>query len=71
MEYKLLRLDEVLDRTGYSKSWTYKLIDKGEFPKQVKNSIRGTYNHALYLEGRREMMQWYADYIDELRSKKK
>ncbi|MFT2598271.1 integrase, partial [Escherichia coli] len=26
--------------------------------------IRGTYNHALYLEGRREMMQWYADYIN-------
>ena len=31
-----------------------------------KNSIRGTYNHALYLDGRREMMQWYADYIDSL-----
>ncbi|EFH9757588.1 integrase, partial [Escherichia coli] len=24
------------------------------------------YNHAQYLDGRREMMQWYADYIDEL-----
>ncbi|EHE8612567.1 TPA_asm: hypothetical protein G4D26_003099 [Salmonella enterica subsp. enterica serovar 4,[5],12:b:-] len=21
-------------------------------------------NHALYLDNRREMMQWYADYID-------
>lgn len=31
-----------------------------------KNSIRGTYNHAQYLEGRREMMQWYADYLDSL-----
>ncbi len=31
-----------------------------------KNSIRGTYNHAQYLDGRREMMQWYADYIDQL-----
>ncbi|EIW3558323.1 hypothetical protein MC119_003967 [Salmonella enterica] len=31
-----------------------------------KNAIRGTYNHALYLEGRREMMQWYADYIDKI-----
>lgn len=28
-----------------------------------KNNIRGTYNHAMYLEGRREMMQWYADFI--------
>lgn len=31
-----------------------------------KNSIRGTYNHAQYLDGRREMMLWYADYVDEL-----
>lgn len=34
-----------------------------------KNSIRGTYNHALYLDGRSEMMQWYADYIDSLSSR--
>ena len=25
-----------------------------------KNSIRGTYNHALYIQKRREMLQWYA-----------
>ena len=30
-----------------------------------KNSIRGTYNHAQYLEGRREMMQWYGDFIGQ------
>ncbi len=35
-----------------------------------KNSIRGgTYNHAHYLDGRRKMMQWYADYIDSLMGK--
>jgi integrase len=28
-----------------------------------KNAIRGTYNHAQYLEGRREMMQWYGNYL--------
>ncbi len=28
-----------------------------------KNAIRGTYNHAQYLEKRREMLQWYADFI--------
>lgn len=33
-----------------------------------KNAIRGTYNHAHYLEGRREMMQWYEDHIDGLAS---
>lgn len=30
-----------------------------------KNSIRGTYNHALYLDDRRVMMQWYADFVDK------
>lgn len=29
-----------------------------------KNAIRGTYNHALYLNDRRIMMQWYADMLD-------
>jgi len=33
-----------------------------------KNKVRGVYNHALYLEERRDMMQWYSDYLDELRS---
>ena len=35
-----------------------------------KNSIRGTYNHALYLDDRRVMMQWYADFIDKHRATK-
>ncbi|MDO8234451.1 site-specific integrase [Citrobacter werkmanii] len=28
-----------------------------------KNTIRGTYNRAQYIDRRREMMQWYADHI--------
>lgn len=32
-----------------------------QFAHVDKNTIRGTYNHAQYLDGRREMMQWYAD----------
>ena len=28
-------------------------------------SVRGIYNHAQYLDKRREMMQWWADWIDE------
>jgi len=28
--------------------------------------MRGTYDHAQYLEHRRAMMQWYADYLDLL-----
>ncbi len=27
-----------------------------------KNSIRGTYNHAQYIEPRKVMMQWYAQF---------
>ena len=33
-----------------------------------KNTIRGTYNHAQYLDQRREMMQAYADYLDQLKA---
>ncbi|MGH1449939.1 MAG: tyrosine-type recombinase/integrase [Pseudomonadaceae bacterium] len=28
--------------------------------------VAGVYNKAVYLEQRREMMQWYADYLDKL-----
>jgi len=31
-----------------------------------KNAIRGTYNHAHYLEERREMMQWYGDNLESM-----
>lgn len=34
-----------------------------------KNKVRGAYNHAEYLESRRAMVQWYADYLDNLRAK--
>ena len=30
------------------------------------NKVRGAYNHAEYLPERREMMQWWADYLDEV-----
>ncbi|MBA1739844.1 integrase, partial [Escherichia coli] len=28
-----------------------------------KNSIRGTYNHAQYIENRKIMLQWYSDFL--------
>ena len=31
-----------------------------------KNSSRGTYDNAQYLEARREMMQWYGDFTSNL-----
>ena len=32
-----------------------------------KNTVRGIYNRALYIDERRKMMQWWADYLDGLR----
>ena len=32
-----------------------------------KNLVRAAYNHSDYLEERRELMQWYADYLDSVR----
>lgn len=29
-----------------------------------KNTIRATYNNALYLDKRREMLEWWAEYVE-------
>ena len=31
------------------------------------NSVRAAYNYADYLEERKRMMQWWADYLDDLK----
>ena len=33
-----------------------------------RNNVRAAYNYAEYLPDRRNMMQWWADYLDELKS---
>ena len=53
----------ILHEKGFNTAWI-----ELQLAHVDKNSIRGTYNHAQYLDGRREMMQWYADYIDSLES---
>jgi len=35
-----------------------------------RNAVRAAYNHAQYLPERRTMMQWWADYLDEVAAKK-
>jgi integrase len=32
-----------------------------------RNKVRAAYNHAQYLSERREMMQWWSDYVDRAR----
>jgi integrase len=34
-----------------------------------RNTVRAAYNHAQYLPERRRMMQWWADYLDEVSAK--
>lgn len=54
-------MSTILHEQGFNSAWI-----ETQLAHVDKNAIRGTYNHAQYLDGRREMMQWYADYIDSL-----
>ncbi|WP_370553652.1 tyrosine-type recombinase/integrase [Edwardsiella tarda] len=51
-------MSTILHEEGFNTAWI-----ETQLAHVDKNAIRGTYNHAQYLDGRREMMQWYADYI--------
>ncbi|QHP81555.1 DUF4102 domain-containing protein [Pectobacterium odoriferum] len=54
-------MSTILHEQGYNTAWI-----ETQLAHVDKNAIRGTYNHAQYLDGRREMLQWYADYMDSL-----
>lgn len=54
-------MSTILHEQGYNTAWI-----ETQLAHVDKNSIRGTYNHAQYIDGRREMLQWYADYMGEL-----
>lgn len=59
---KLVRLSEVLTRTGYSKAWIYKLIAQGRFPQSVKLGPRS----IAFVES--EIDEWIDQRIAESRS---
>ncbi|EKN5154061.1 TPA: tyrosine-type recombinase/integrase [Yersinia enterocolitica] len=54
-------MSTILHEQGYNSAWI-----ETQLAHVDKNSIRGTYNHAQYLDGRQEMLQWYSDYMDSL-----
>ncbi|WP_369064245.1 tyrosine-type recombinase/integrase [Enterobacter sp. MALB-1] len=54
-------MSTVLHEQGFNSAWI-----EAQLAHSDRNTIRGTYNHAQYIDGRREMLQWYADYLDEL-----
>ncbi|HBW7832324.1 TPA: tyrosine-type recombinase/integrase [Klebsiella pneumoniae] len=56
-------MSTILHEEGFDSAWI-----ETQLAHVDKNAIRGAYNHAQYLDGRKEMMQWYADYLFSLHS---
>lgn len=58
---KLLKIAQVIERTGLSKAELYKRITAGTFPKQIKLSYRST----VWVES--EVQSWITDTIASAR----
>ncbi|WP_233963602.1 helix-turn-helix transcriptional regulator [Pectobacterium versatile] len=58
---RLIRLPEVLLRTGYGKAWIYRLISEERFPTQIKIGSRS----IAFIES--EIDDWIQATIDETR----
>ena len=54
----------ILNEKGFSPDVIEKQLAHSE-----RNKIRAAYNHAEYLSERKKMMQFWADYLDEIREK--
>jgi integrase len=52
----------LLNENGFNRDWIERQLAHVE-----GNGVRAAYNYAEWLPERREMMQWWADYLDELR----
>ncbi|WP_313114072.1 phage integrase central domain-containing protein [Pseudescherichia sp.] len=51
-------MSTILHEQGFNSAWI-----ELQLAHVDQNTIRGTYNRAQYIDGRREMMQWYANHI--------
>lgn len=60
---RLIRLPEVLERTGYGKAWIYRLINEGRFPAPVKIGVRA----IAFIES--EIDDWIQSVIETSRIK--
>ncbi|ENW4921158.1 helix-turn-helix transcriptional regulator [Salmonella enterica] len=58
----LIRLPEVLKRTGFGKAWSYRLISEGRFPAPVKIGTRA----VAFVES--EIDEWIETVISSSRS---
>jgi prophage regulatory protein len=59
---KLIRLSAVINKTGYSKSWIYKLIRNKQFPQPIKIGSRA----VAFIEG--EVDEWIEMLISKSRN---
>jgi len=59
---KLIRLSAVINKTGYSKSWIYKLIRNKQFPQPIKIGSRA----VAFIEG--EIDEWIEVLISKSRN---
>lgn len=53
-------LSTALNELGYPKDWI-----EAQLSHSDKDKVRATYNHAMYVEQRRTMMQDWADKLDQ------
>ena len=53
----------ILNESG---KWNPDAIER-QLAHSEKNQVRAAYNRASYLEERKRMMQWYADYLEQLK----
>ena len=60
---RLIRLPEVLERTGYGKAWIYRLISESRFPAPVKIGVRA----VAFVES--EVDEWIQSVIETSRIK--
>jgi len=51
----------VLNEAQFNRDWIEMQLAHAD------SSVRGVYNAAEWLTGRREMLQWWADYMDARR----
>jgi len=80
MLYALYRMGYHSRTTGHGfRSTASTILNEHDFRADVierqlahseRDSVRAAYNHAQYLPERRKMMQWWADYLDEVAAKK-
>ena len=52
----------ILNESG---EWNPDAIER-QLAHSEKDQVRAAYNRAQYLEERKRMMQWYADYLEKI-----